>query len=127
MQNTLQNIGVTALWHGLEEISSYYVAPVSDARRFQYRLCLGHNIRLIKQDSTHGPVCRKNTGKCSTLTPAYVHDTAKSRQIVCRCDSLREALGVAGHTAIEERCFFRVLSEVFPQTDAMNITIGVFP
>ncbi len=73
----LEQVSVTTVGYGIEEVAANHHASVSDAGRCQRGLRSGYNIRLVETNATHGGMSLQNPGQQCSCPAAHIHDATE--------------------------------------------------
>ena len=121
MDDTLEDMGISALGHAVKETSSDNLAPCGDSSRLQVRPSRGDDMRLVKQDAGDRGISLEDGGKQGPVAAPDIGNGAERREVISRQDGAGGPGRALSEPCIEVLIQFGVLLPMFPLAHAKDM------
>lgn len=125
VDDRLQDIGVRAGRHRLEEAAGRQLAAIADPGSLEERACRSNHLSLVVQHAAHRGVTPQDGGEQGADATTDVRNGGEAAEVVRLHHSLRNAARVARHRPVERLLLRRPLPAVLPHRCAMDGGEGV--
>ena len=121
MDDALEDMGVSAVGHPLEEVTFDDLAPRLDFRGGQVGLTSRNDVLLIEQNSICGRISLEYRDKQRPATSPNVKNRPERREVIGRHDLARSLGSALVYSCDEVLALFGLLRTAFPLTHAKDV------